>query len=297
MELVKHYMEDDRLRAALNALTRKTFGFDFEGWYAAGGWEGDYLPYALMDGDRMIVNVSVNRMHFLQNGQERHYIQLGTVMTDEAYRRRGLASQLMRVVMSDMRGDCDGFYLFGDLSALGFYDSLGFSRITETRYALREDARQALADRAARREASVRFLPVNREDAALAARYREALQDSAACSALEHLNRRSLHLFYTRSMKTVRYCPELDAFCVLGREDGETVLQSVLCAQRLPLEEILSRIDAPVARLGFAPEASDAKWFEAQPWDGGEDYRLFILGENLRAVQTDGLCFPALSHA
>ncbi|MDD7175269.1 MAG: hypothetical protein PUH70_09445, partial [Clostridiales bacterium] len=73
--------------------------------------------------------------------------------------------------------------------------------------------------------------------------------------------------------------------------------QSVLCAQRLPLEEILSRIDAPVARLGFAPEASDAKWFEAQPWDGGEDYRLFILGENLRAVQTDGLCFPALSHA
>ena len=77
----------------------------------------------------------------------------------------------------------------------------------------------------------------------------------------------------------------------------QTVLQSVLCAQRLPLEEILSRIDAPVARLGFAPEASDAKWFEAQPWDGGEDYRLFILGENLRAVQTDGLCFPALSHA
>ena len=30
MELVKHYMPDDRLRAALNALTRQTFGFDFE---------------------------------------------------------------------------------------------------------------------------------------------------------------------------------------------------------------------------------------------------------------------------
>ena len=297
MELVRHYMENDRLRVALNVLTRKTFGFDFEGWYAAGGWEGDYLPYSLMDGDRMIANVSVNRMRFLQNGQERHYVQLGTVMTDEAYRRRGLASQLMRAAMDDMRGACDGFYLFGDLSALGFYDSLGFSRITETRYALRKDARHALSEHAARREASSRFLPVNREDAAIAARYREALQDSAACSAMEHLNRRSLHLFYTRSMKTVRYCPELDAFCVLGREDGETVLQSVLCAQRLPLEEILSRIDAPVDRLGFTPEAADAALFEARPWDGGEDYRLFILGENLRAVQTDRLCFPALSHA
>ena len=297
MELIKHYMEDDRLRAALNALTRKTFGFDFEGWYASGGWEGDYLPYALMDGGRMIANVSVNRMRFLQNGQERHYIQLGTVMTDEAYRRRGLASQLMRTAMDDMRGTCDGFYLFGDLSALGFYDSLGFSRITETRYALRKDARQAMSERAARREASARFLPVDREDAVIAARYREALCASVHYSALEHLNRRSLHLFYTRSMKTVRCCPELDAFCVLGREDGETVLQSVLCARRLPLEDILSRIDTPVDRLGFAPEASDAKCFEAHPWDGGEDYRLFILGDALRAVQTDGLCFPALSHA
>ena len=297
MELIKHYMEDDRLRAALNALTRKTFGFDFEGWYLSDGWEGDYLPYALMDGGRMIANVSVNRMRFLQNGQERHYVQLGTVMTDEAFRRRGLASQLMRAAMDDMRGECDGFYLFGDLSALGFYDSLGFSRITETRYALREDTRQAMAGHAAQRRESALFSPVAPGDAARAARYREALCDSAACSALEHVNRRSLHLFYTRSMKTVRYCPELDAFCVLGREDGETVLQSVLCAQRLPLEEVLSRIDAPVDRLGFAPEASDAKWFEAQPWDGGEDYRLFILGDALRAVQTDGLCFPALSHA
>lgn len=297
MELIRHYMEDDRLRAALNALTRKTFGFDFESWYASGGWEGDYLPYSLMDGDRMIANVSVNRMRFLQNGRERHYIQLGTVMTDEAYRRRGLASQLMRAAMDDMRGACDGFYLFGELSALGFYDSLGFSRITETRYALREDARRALSERAARREEPALFLPVTPGDAALAARYREALQDSAACSALEHVNRRSLHLFYTRSMKTVRYCPALDAFCVLGRDEGQTVLQSVLCAQRLPLEEILSRIDAPVDRLGFAPEASDAALFEAQPWDGGEDYRLFILGDELRKVQTDGLCFPALSHA
>ena len=29
----------------------------------------------------------------------------------------------------------------------------------------------------------------------------------------------------------------------------------------------------------------------------GEDYRLFILGDALRTVQTDRLCFPALSHA
>ena len=37
MEFVKHYMADDGLRATLNALTRQTFGFDFEKWYAGGG--------------------------------------------------------------------------------------------------------------------------------------------------------------------------------------------------------------------------------------------------------------------
>lgn len=297
MEFVKHYMADGGLRAALNALTRQSFGFDFEKWYAGGGWEGDYLPYSLMDGGKMIANVSANRMRFCQNGQERRYIQLGTVMTDKAYRRRGLAAQLMRAAMDDLRGECDGFYLFGDLSALGFYDKLGFERIAETRYALREDARQAALSQAAARGPTALFLPVDREDEAVAARYRQALVTGAAYSALEHVNRRSLHLFYTMSMKTVRYCEELDAFCVLAHEDGQTVLQSVLCARRLPLGEILSRIGEPVTMLGFAPLASDAALFDAIPWDGGEDYRLFILGDSLRDVQAQGLCFPALSHA
>ena len=297
MEFVKHYMADDGLRAALNALTRQTFGFDFEKWYAGGGWEGDYLPYSLMDGGKMIANISANRMRFCQNGQERRYIQLGTVMTDKAYRRRGLAAQLMRAAMDDLRGECDGFYLFGDLSALGFYDKLGFERIAETRYALREDARQAALAQASQRGPAALFLPVDREDEAVAARYRQALVTGAAYSALEHVNRRSLHLFYTMSMKTVRYCEELDAFCVLAHEDGQTVLQSVLCARRLPLEAVLSRINEPVAALGFAPLASDAALFDAIPWDGGEDYRLFILGDSLREVQAQGLCFPALSHA
>lgn len=297
MEFVKHYMADDGLRAALNALTRQTFGFDFEKWVAGGGWEGDYLPYSLMEGGRMLANVSANRMRFLQNGQERRYIQIGTVMTDRAYRRRGLAAQLMRAAMDDLRGECDGFYLFGNLSALGFYDKLGFSRITETRYALRADAQQTALTRAKQREGTALFQPVDRADEAVAARYRQALAAGVPYAALEHVNRRSLHLFYTMSMKTVRYCAELDAFCVLADEDGQMVLQSVVCARRLPLAEILSRIDVPVAALGFAPEASDAALFDAHPWDGGEDYRLFILGDSLRDVQAKGLCFPALSHA
>ena len=32
MELICDYMKDGDLRRKLNHLTRKTFGFDFEGW-------------------------------------------------------------------------------------------------------------------------------------------------------------------------------------------------------------------------------------------------------------------------
>lgn len=43
MELVSNYMCDDTLRHALNELTRKIFGFDFESWVTNGYFEGDYF--------------------------------------------------------------------------------------------------------------------------------------------------------------------------------------------------------------------------------------------------------------
>ena len=45
MQLVSNYMRDDALRHALNDLTKKTFGFDFESWVTGGYFEGDYIPF------------------------------------------------------------------------------------------------------------------------------------------------------------------------------------------------------------------------------------------------------------
>ena len=101
MELVFDYMKNDTLRHQLNALTQKIYGFDFESWMAGGYFEGDYIPYSLMQDGRILANVSVNRMHFIQNGIPKYYIQLGTVMTDEAFRKRGLAGRLMEYVLKE----------------------------------------------------------------------------------------------------------------------------------------------------------------------------------------------------
>lgn len=296
MQLIKHFMADDAARSALNALTRATFGFSFESWYAAGWWAGDYLPYAFEEDGRLLSNVSVNRMRFLLDGQERRFIQLGTVMTDPAYRHQGLASRLMRIAIDDFAGRCDGFYLFGDLGALGFYDQLGFSRICETRYTLRASAREALLCSPAREGG---FAPVDPADAAMKARYVDLVRCGAPYAALEQLSRLSLTMFYTASMKRVLYAPALDCFAVLERDGGDLCLQSVACARRLPLETVLAYLPpfTGTLTLGFAPCGGDEVLFDAQAFDGGEDYRLFILGDALREIETRRLCFPVLSHA
>lgn len=134
MELVSDYMREDTMRHALNELTRKTFFFDFEDWVTGGYFEGDYIPYSFIEDGKIIANVSANRMTFLQNGVERNYIQIGTVMTDEAYRRQGLARKLIEHVVKQYKDSCDGFYLFANLDALDFYDKCGFSRETEYQY-------------------------------------------------------------------------------------------------------------------------------------------------------------------
>ena len=70
MRLVKDYMNNDNMRHALNELTEKTFGFNFESWVTNGYFEGDY-------------------------------IQIGTVMTAKEHRNQGLARKLMENVIEE----------------------------------------------------------------------------------------------------------------------------------------------------------------------------------------------------
>ena len=139
MELISNYMTDDSSRKMLNELTLKTFGFSFEGWVKDGYFEGDYIPYSFVEDGRMLSNVSANKMHFLQKGVEKNYIQLGTVMTDEQYRKQGLAGKLIQHVIDIYGNACDGIYLFGNLSAVDFYLKNGFRIINQYRYFIKEE--------------------------------------------------------------------------------------------------------------------------------------------------------------
>ncbi|MCI6920368.1 MAG: GNAT family N-acetyltransferase [Lachnospiraceae bacterium] len=292
MELVSDYMRDDTLRHALNDLTRKTFGFDFEDWVTGGYFEGDYIPYSFIENGKIISNVSANRMTFLQNGIDRNYIQIGTVMTDEAYRRHGLAKKLMEHVVKQYKDSCDGFYLFANPDAVDFYNRCGFSKETEYRYSVKNEF-------CMRKSAGEIFMPVNTADEQMKQKYMDMVRRSAVNSSLEQLNKFGLQMFYSADMENVYYAKDMDCFIVAEMEENTLLLQSVICENHVTLLDVLQRVKGEYhnCQLGFTPALKDMDICVAEQYDGADDYRLFYLGEQLKSIENEKLYFPELSHA
>ncbi|MDO4386942.1 MAG: GNAT family N-acetyltransferase [Clostridia bacterium] len=311
MRLIRDYMQNAAARAALGALTQAAFGFDFEAWAARGFCvRGAYVPYSFEEDGRILSNVSVNRMEFCLNGEKRRWLQLGTVATREDMRGRGLARRLMEIALADSMDGCDGVYLFANPEAAGFYEKCGFIRGIEYRSFPREEAYlNADARLSSMRERGdscaeacldmgARFVPVNPGDERALAAYQRAVRETEPYAALWQENGFGLAMFYTMNAENAYYCPALDAYAVV--EDGS--LNAVFAQNMPPLRAVLAalaaseNVETPTV-IGFTPRPEDADACVREPWDGGDDYRLYGCGRVLEEIAANWLCFPALSHA
>ena len=311
MRLIRDYMQDAAARAALGALTQAAFGFDFEAWAARGFCaHGAYVPYSFEEDGRILSNVSVNRMEFCLNGEKRRWLQLGTVATREDMRGRGLARRLVEIALADSMDGCDGVYLFANPEVSGFYEKCGFTRGTEYRSFpraeayLNTDARlSSMRERGdscaeARLDTGARFVPVNPGDERALAAYQRAVHETEPYAALWQENGFGLAMFYTMNAENAYYCPALDAHAVV--EDGR--LNAVFARSMPPLRAVLAalaaseNVETPTV-IGFTPGPEDADACVREPWDGGDDYRLYGHGRVLEEIAANRLCFPALSHA
>ena len=299
MRLVKDYMNDAILRHELNELTEATFGFNFESWVVNGYFEGDYIPYSFEENGKIISNVSANQMHFIQNGEKRYYIQIGTVMTASDRRNQGLARKLMEHVMEAYNGKCDGIYLFGDLSASDFYRKMGFEEGAQCRYTLKEDVRLSVQKKNLEKEQGKGFVKVDTSDAKAKKAYMEAVRNSVANGAFEQENKYGLQMFYTSDLENVYYSKELECFAVIEWDDEKIELQSVISTECVSLEKVICEIPPKYKelRLGFTPRQEERDLFDNNFYVGGDDYRLFYRGRNLESIEQEKLYFPALSHA
>ena len=231
-------------------------------------------------------------MTFLQNGVEKHYIQIGTVMTDENYRKQGLAKKLIEHVIKQYENECDGFYLFANLSAVDFYDKCGFSKEMEYRYAVKEEF-------CGKKPTGEIFMPVNTAGEQMRQKYMDMVRYSAVHSSMEQLNKFGLQMFYTADMENVYYAKDMDCFIVAEMEENTLLLQSILCEKHVTLLDVLQRVRGEYhkCQLGFVPAMKDMDICTAEKYDGADEYRLFYLGEQLKSIENEKLYFPELSHA
>ncbi len=131
MEFVKNYKDQLTLRQSFNDLASSTFGIQFEKWYKRGYWNERYIPYSFVVNNKVIANVSVNVLTLLMNGELKKAVQIGTVMTDDQFRNKGLSKTLLQKVFEDYDKQVDLYYLFANHTVLDFYPKFGFSRRKE----------------------------------------------------------------------------------------------------------------------------------------------------------------------
>lgn len=291
MKFIKDYFDNSTYRRELNELTRQTYGFDFENWYSAGYWFGDYIPYSYEENERLLSNASVNIMKFIQDGAEKNYIQIGTVMTAKHCRNKGYARELIYQIIEDYKDKVDGIYLFGNLDSLKFYEKLSFTQGLQYQYCLKPEM---VIDR--KPNGFQRVLPNNDT---LVQLYKNMIKEGISYSQFEQVNKYSLQLFHTMSFEDVYYSSELHCFVCYELDNDTLYINSILSKSYIPIISILERIHEEYKEiiLGFTPMTSEHHMFSCKEFDGADDYRFFYMGENLNSIKEKELYFPEYSHA
>lgn len=281
-EFARGYMDDDTLRHALNRLTNDIYGFDFEVWYLEGGYKGAYVPFTLFEGGEAVANASANIMEFAYRGGVTRLVQIGTVMTRREYRGRGLARGLIERILRAYERECEGFYLFANDTATGFYDKLGFLCGEQYEY--------APVSPPARVEGDFERVGADARDA-----YLRALAGACANSGFASLNT-GLNMFYTRDMADAYYSRKLDAYAFASVENGVMYLDEIVCARPVSALDVIERLGLEYdnAVLRFTPLEIDARAFAPRAARAAGDH-FYYMGA-ARAL-SDRLCFSPFSRA
>lgn len=286
MELVKAYREREVLRKSFNALAGRTYGLDFEDWYQNGFWKEAYIPYSIVEDGEIVANVSVNITDFMWNGSKKHFIQLGTVMTDEKYRNRGYSRRLMEEVEKDYAG-VDGVYLFANDSVLDFYPKFGFKKASEYGY-----EKEISADR----ERSIQKIPMREKR--VWDGFAKIVEQSVPCGRFAMTGNSGLILFYvTKFMQeNVYYSKKYRAYLIAEEDGNEVFIHAVFSEKHVEPSEAARAFGGGVRkiRLGFTPEHAEGYTMTEVK---EEDTTLFLKGDGFQCWHMERLMFPTLAHA
>lgn len=295
--------DDVVLRKSFNELTQQTFGFDFEGWYQSGHWGDMYIPHVLLDGEKVVSNVSVNIMKFAVSGTTKHYIQLGTVMTDSEYRGQGLNREIMERILEEYKDKVDGIYLFGNDGVLNYYPKFGFKPAKEYEYYLpcNQSENQHPQSEA---QAPYEMVKVDMSDDAQSEKLYDMIRECACQNrpnnndALYMYENLGLYQFWMAAGfgNQVYYLPEAEAYVLAETQENTFYVNQILGSRKVDLARLAHSLGDHIteAVFGFTPVQKEKLQVREHK---EEDCTLFILGEDLERIERDKMMFPVLSHA
>lgn len=286
MKIIKNYRQTPVLRAGFNRLARQTFGLDFEGWYQNGFWTDCYEPYSVVENGEIVANVSVNRIGLQIGDTVYNTIQLGTVMTAEAYRKRGYIRAILEEIDQDIAGN-DGVFLFANDEVLSFYPKFGFTQCQEYRYTRRVNQSGAC---------TVKQVPMDGPEAW--SRLRRAIEENVFRTGCVMVGNPGLIFFYASQFMRdcVYYDPGLDAWAIAEVEDGHLLLHEVYSSRPVELDAVVAAFGADIKQvtLGFSP--ADPTGFTCQAFRE-EDTTFFVKGALWDSFSKKRLRIPTLAHA
>lgn len=283
----KCYRDNDILRKSFNELANDTYGLDFEDWYQNGYWKDNYIPYSVMDTDRVVANASVNIMDFDYLGTNKKYVQIGTVMTNKEYRNQGLSRLILEEIFKDYSQIVDGFFLFANDSVLDFYPKFGFRKGLEHQYTkLVQNMNEKYAV----------HIPMNgRTDWVL---LEEAILSSKSNSIFEIKHNVGLIMFYiTKFMRdNVFYIENQNAYVIAEINGENLIIFNVFSPDYSDIKQIIEAFGNKIktVTLGFTPlEKNGFVISEVHE----ENTTLFLMGKDFDSFEQKKLMFPILGHA
>lgn len=286
MRIVTRLRDNPVLRESFFQLARQVFDLDFSPWYQGGWWGEDYQPMALVEGDRVLANVSSTPLCFCWEGRTLRFVQLGTVMTHPDFRGQGFARLLMTETLRRWEGRCDGFYLYAHEGVADFYPKFGFHPGRETGFQLRvlppmDGYRQGEA------------LPIRPDTPGGENILRRCWEKGNSFSALTADNW-GLVMFYCHRMlrDAVWYLPRHDAVVILEQPPEGPLCWDVFGGEGAPLRQLLTPLVSGKVRLGFTPLPGCGA-MEAPPPDDA----FFFVRDGCRSFfEEQKAAFPLLSH-
>lgn len=287
--------ENQELLSSFNELAKHSFGISF---HEVGG---DYEPHVLVRNHKVCANISVNQVPFMVNGVKKLYIQLGTVMTLESERKKGLSRWLMEAIIKEWRTKCDAIYLFANDSVLDFYPKFGFVAKDEYDYRMAGVGTyfdSATGSKKVSSQPDLLHLDMSQESSYELVK--EKYKEGNSFATIYMIENKGIFEFYYRGLmnENIYYIEEYDVVVTAGLEEDALICYEILGTTKASLIQILKAVAAEFDKeeivLGFTP--IDTRGFVCQLHEE-EDTTLFVnrVGEN--PMENRRWMFPVLTHA